>query len=428
MKCPDCGEEIGETKKCDKCGTTIKQTQEKENGFEPFRENVSTKKVNKLIWFLLAVIVIIVVLIVYYAVTINRPRYIFDQKISELINSEEQIRDYNTLKANANLEIEMSSSEPEAQELANLLNDTKIFIATELDKNTQEELVGLQLSKADKTLLDAKLKLEAESQNLYINLGELFDKTILTNMAELSDETFEIADTSMTTFGQKITGKKAEAILEEEIKTQLKDEYFSTEKTKIEDENVIKNTLKLSAQEFMSVIKNVCQNLSENEQFINCFEDGEMVKSDLQDMKDSLDDYDIEEDMDIILDVYTTGFNKKVKRVDISVEDDNSKVTVQFTKANEEEYAYQVLEEDEKILEGTIKYNEENDDFNFAMTMKADEVECVIKLSGNTIYDENLSDFDTSNVVEYQELTTEDVYTLLGNIMNSELYQIIQSF
>ena len=48
MKCPDCGEEIGETKKCDKCGTTIKQTQEKENGFEPFRENVSTKKVNKL--------------------------------------------------------------------------------------------------------------------------------------------------------------------------------------------------------------------------------------------------------------------------------------------------------------------------------------------------------------------------------------------
>lgn len=431
MKCPNCGEELGEDKKCNQCGETVKstKTQEKANSFETIQGNGDgSRKTNKLGFVFLAMFVIIIALGGYYALAMNRPRYIFDKKISELINTQEEIAEFNTLKTKADLELSIQSDDPAVQEMANLLKDTKFSLSTEFDKSTQEELVGLQLSKANETLLDASLKLEAETQNLYVNLGQLFDKTILADMAVLSDETFEIADTSVATFGQKMSSKKAQTIFESELKAELKEEYFSAEKTNIQGENVTKNTLKLSAEECIAVIRNVCKNLSENEQFIDCFEDGETLKAELQDVVDELEAYDVEEDMEMIVDVYTVGFLKKVKRVDISVEDENSRITMQLTQSGEDEYAYELLEDNEKILDGNIKIKEENNDFSFEMTANAEGTEAIIKLSGNTVYNEALSDFDTSHVVKYEELTTADIYTLFGNFMNSKLYQMIQEF
>lgn len=397
--------------------------------FEPIQgEGSNSKKTNKLIFVLIAIIIVIVALIAFYALKFNTPRYVFDKKIDQYLSSDEENSDFNTLKFNADFEVSIDSKESEVKEVSELLNDAKFSFSTELNKEKQEELVGIKMSKSDEELINANIKLEAESKNLYINLGELFKKTIQLDISEISDESFEIADKNITTFSQKINSEKAEKILKKEIKSQLKDEYFSSEKATIDEENVTKNKLRMTAKQFSDAIKNTCKNLSENEEFINCFEDGETVKEDLEKIIKEVEDLEIDnEEIYIEIDVYTKGIIKNIKRVDLLTEEDDEQVSIQIKKLSDEEYEYKLFDNEDQVFEGTFKYKGEDNNFEFEISAKADGTEVTLKSKGNVAYDEELSEFDTSKAVNYQELTTEDMYEIVGNFMSSKLYKTLES-
>lgn len=431
MKCPNCGNEIGEERKCSQCGTTINSAKTKANDFEPIQGEESTlKKKSKGPFILVAIVLVMVALAAYYVQVINAPRYIFDQKISQVFANSEEIPEYNTMKTNGALEITINSDAQEAEEIKELFNDMKFSFCTELDKSAQEEVVNFQMSKANQTLLDANMKLEAETQNLYINLGELFDKTIKMDMSEVSDETFEIVDSNITTFAQKINEKKAYLIFQKEIKAQLKDEYFSSEKMTLDGESVTKNTIRLSAKECMDMVRTICENLRDNKDFIDCFEEGEEVKNSFQEIIDKINELDTDgaDDAYLQLDLFTTGFKKTIQKMELSITDDYTNMAIQLKKVEDREYQYELLEDEESIMNGTIKIQGEKDDFVVEVSAIAEEVESIVKVSGNVTYNEALRDFDMKNVVNSEDLTTEDIYTLLGNFAESDLYKMIEKF
>ena len=394
-----------------------------ENKFEPTQEEFGEpKKGNKALFLVLAIIVIIVAVVAVYMVRMNHPRYVFDKKIDAYLNSEEVNQDYRTMKVNADLTVSVESDDEATKQIADLINDAKLSMNAELERETQNEIVSLKLSKAGEELLNIDAKMDTEAQTVYMNLGNLFDKTI-----EIKDS--EIANTSITTIGEKITYKKATGILRKEIKTQLKDEYFSAEKATVNDENVMKNTMRLSGEQFVTVIKNVCENLSNNEDFLNCFEDRDDVKSGLQEIVDEIEDMDtLEEEDYIVISVYTKGLMKHIARVDLSIESDGDVATIALTKVNDNEYSYEIYGNDEKSLDGKINYTNNDKEFSAEISANVEGTEVFMKLAGNYVYDEDLRDFDASNTVSYEEMTTDDIYTIVGNFMGSKLYEIVAGF
>lgn len=386
------------------------------------------KNPKKLLFVIIAIVVVMVVIVAYYVSQMNTPRYIFDKTINQYLSSNEENLDFKTMKLNADLEMSIDSEESDIKEVSEFLNDTKFSFNTELDKEKQEEIIGIKMTKAEEELVNAKAKLETESKNLYVDLGEFFKKTIQLDMSEMSDEFAELADTNSVTFGQQINSKKALEIMRKEIKAQLKDEYFSSEKVTIDDENLTKNQLKLTAKQLVEAMKNMYQNLAENEEYIACFEEGEKVKETFEKAAEQFGDFDLEEaeNVDVEINIYTKGIAKNIKRVAIVIQEEDEKATIEIKKLNDEEYEYKVFENEEQEFEGTLKVKTDDDKFEFEISVKADETEVKLKITGNVVYDEELSDFDTENAISYQELTTEDIYELFGNFMNSKLYKITE--
>lgn len=386
------------------------------------------KNPKKLLFVIIATVVVIVVIVAYYVSKTNAPRYIFDKTINQYLSSNEENLDFKTMQLNADLEMSIDSEESDAKEVSEFLNDAKFSVSTEVDREKQEEIIGIKMLKSEEELINAKAKLEAESQNLYVNLGEFFKKTIQLDMSEISGETAEFANTNSITFAQQINSKKALEIIKKEIKSQLKDEYFSSEKATIDDESLTKNQLKLTARQLVDAMKNMYQNLAENEEYIACFEEGEKVKETLKKAAQQFEDLDLEEaeDVDVEINIYTKGIAKNIKRIEIATQEEDEKAIIEIKKLNDEEYKYKVFDNEEQVLEGTLKVETDDDKFEVEISAKADETEVKLKITGNVVYDEELSDFDTENAVSYQELTTEDIYELLGNFMNSKLYKITE--
>ena len=424
MKCPNCGKELAEyEKKCSECGTEVNNSNE--NSFDPINSNSKENKKSKSVLFVLfALIIILVVLAGYYVTKSSSARYLFDKKVDEIFSNENEISDYETLKLNTEFEVSVNSKESEAKEIADLLNDSKFAFNTEINKTTQEEIIGLKWKKANDELINAKMKVEVDSKNLYINLGEIFEKTIKLDISELVDDEFEIAQTETLSLSQMVNAEKANKIFKKEIKEQLKDEYFSIEKVTIDDEKLTQNKLRMSEKEIYDVIKNVCNNLSENEEFLECYEDKEKVKDTFKEIIDSFDEADIDEDVYYEIDLYTKGIFKNIQRVDIVLEEDEEKITIQFNEKEEDIYTYKILEEEEVVAEGEANIEIDDDNFALDISIKADETEVKFNLSGNLVYDEEFSEFDTSSAVELEKMTQDDYSELALNFMSSKLYSI----
>lgn len=377
------------------------------------------KKGRKLIIAVIAILVVLIAIVAFYMLRLNQPRYIFDKKINQYFNASENI-EYNTMKVNADLSLSVNGDDPEVQEIADLVNDAKISVYAEADQKTQEEIVGVKFVKNEEKLLDVMAKLEIQSDDMYLKLGELFDKTINMKISE-------VYDTDVAMFTPEKVNPKASSILMKELKAQLKNEYFSKVKTTIEKEDLTKNTIKMPLEDVATMIKDICNNLSNHEEFLKCFEFPEETKDSLQQISDEADNYIFEEDEYLTIDVYTKGFMKEIVRVDVSMDIEGDNYQIAFTNLSQSEYSYQVYVNDKEQLTGKIDYTNQGNNFSMGISMEADGVEIAMKLEGSVTYDEELSNFDVSDVVNYEELTMDDIYTIMGNFMSSDLYEIFNT-
>ena len=185
--------------------------------------------------------------------------------------------------------------------------------------------------------------------------------------------------------------------------------------------------MELPLEDVAAIIQNICENLSDNEEFLNYFENPEEIKESLQDISDEADTYIFEEDEYLTIDVYTKGFMKEIVRVDVSMDIEGDNYQMAFTKLSETEYSYKLYVDDEEQLSGKINYVNHENDFSIEFSVEAEGTQIAMKVAGNVVYNEALSDFDTSNTVNYKELTMDDMYEIMGNFMSSELYGIFDT-
>ncbi len=391
---------------------------------ESENQNESGNKSKKMLLIVGIILIIIVALIAMVMVMNKTPKAIFEEQIDKLL-SYENAEDHKSMKMNMELSMNVEGGQ-ETEEMANLLNDAKMSFNVEVDNETKDEQYRIELTKGDNEIINASAKMDSESEKAYINLGELFNKTIEMDISEMFEDGANA--TESLNFMQLLTAKKAEAILKKEIKAQLKNEYFTSEKSTIDSENVTKNMLKMSGKELKDTIKTICQNLSQNDEFINCFENGDEVKSMLQDIIYEVDDDKISDVTYLELDLYTKGIFPKIVRVDFVITENNQEIRVQVTQVSNEEYAYQILQNNEQAIEGTVKIQDNDNQAKVEVTATAEGTTVTATATGNIVYDEELSQFDMNDVVATEELTMEDIMILYGNFLQSNLYDIIEQF
>ncbi len=391
---------------------------------ESENKNESNNKSKKVLFVVMIVIVAILGLAVIAMAANKTPKAIFEKQIDKLFTYE-NAENHKSMKMNMELAMHIDGGE-ETEEMANLLNDAKMSFNMEIDNETKDEQYGIKLTKGEDEIINANAKMDSESEKAYVNLGEIFNKTIAMDISELLEDGADA--TESLNFMQLLTAKKAEAILKKEIKNELKTEYFVSEKTTIDGENITKNVLKMSGKELKEAIQNVCQNLSNNDEFIGCFEDGAEVKSMLQDIINQIDDTEISDDTYFELDLYTKGILPEIVRVDFVITDNGEEIRIQMTQVSSEEYAYEIVEDDEKIIEGTVKIQDNGDQATAEVTATAEGITVTATATGNVVYDEELSEFDMNDVVNSEELTMEDIMVIYGNFLQSNLYDLIEQF
>ncbi len=388
--------------------------------FEPIHDGKTKANQSKVIFAIVIAVIFVLILAVAVMARSNNAEAIFKKQIDQMLTFE-QADSYDTMKMNMDFEINMEGSLV-AEETTDLLNNTKASINFEIDNRSQEELYGLKLVKAGEELIDAEAKVTDEKA--YVNLGEFFSKTIEMDISDGLTQT----DSNMTetlTFMQFVNAKKAESILKKEVKNQLNSNYFASEKVSLDGEKVNKNTFKMSGKELKDSVEKVCTNLSQNDDFIDCFKDADEIKDGLKEIMDMVKEAEIPDDTYFEIVLYTNGIVPKNKRVDFIVTENDEKVSIEATKTAEEEYAYQFLANDEKVMEGTVKSHITDDEFDVETTAEAEGTRFTLKVAADVVYNEELSDFPMNNLIKLEELTNKDIMELYTNFMGSKLYEIV---
>ncbi len=382
----------------------------------------SENKSKKGFWVVIIAIVAVFALVVIASTANTTPKAIFYKQIDELLAYEEA-QNHKSMKMNMELSMDIEGGE-ETKEMANLLKDAKMFFNWEIDNEAKEELYGIQLTKGNDEIINVNAKVDSASEIAYVNLGKIFDKTIAMDVSEM----FEDRMTESLTLLQLLNAKKAEAILKKEIKNQLKTEYFISEKTTMYGQKVTKNGLKMSEYELKDAIQNVCQNLLGNEEFMDCFEDDAEVENVLQDIIDEMHDSDVSDDTYFEVDLYTKGILPEIVSVDFVITEDNEEIRIQMTQVSSEEYAYEIIKNNEKAIEGTVKIQDNGEQAKVEVIATEKGTTVKATASSNVVYDEELSEFDSNNVVNAEELTMEDSIVIYGNFLQSNLYDLIEQF
>ena len=157
-----------------------------------FNDGSKKKKSGGLLVVFLLIIIAVVAGAGYYFMKISKPKYIFEKAIDGFLSSDVSNTDdntkYKTAKLTADISAKVNSDDEEIKVVSDLLNDAKLTLTTEIDFENKEDVVGLKLVKAKDNLLAAKVKIEEESQKAYIDLGELFEKTIKADLEDVLED------------------------------------------------------------------------------------------------------------------------------------------------------------------------------------------------------------------------------------------------
>lgn len=394
-----------------------------------FNEQINTKKPKKkgkiILGIILAIIIIaIIALVAVYFLVFSTPQYIFASTVDSIFNMKAQT--YNTVKSAVTLNGSVQFEDESINEQLTDLENFSINIGSQIDYQNQSEIVDLGLQYEDESVVGARFYFK--DGEMYTLLDGLYDDYIKvdleTEQANLMQELLDLT---------KVQGKqenliKAMSIFGNEIKGQISNVGTfekSTEQMTLngENKNVTRVSLLFNAQEFSTVVINVCNNLANNNEFIQCFE--ESPKDALLDIVASLEDGEPSSDDTVRISIYTQGLlNETIGfGLDLNLAD-NTELSINMNIMKETDDLYTVsYTQGDNYINGRIEIaraenTEENQTGDAKITLEVSDLG-TMKLNMGYAYSYNqaVDEVDTRNSVNAEDLTQEDMNTILENLM-----------
>ena len=394
-----------------------------------FNEQINTKKPKKkgkiILGIILAIIIIaIIALVAVYFLVFSTPQYIFASTVDSIFNMKAQT--YNTVKSAVTLNGSVQFEDESINEQLTDLENFSINIGSQIDYQNQSEIVDLGLQYEDESVVGARFYFK--DGEMYTLLDGLYDDYIKVNLdTEQANLMQELLDLT------KVQGKqenliKAMSILGNEIKGQISNVGTfekSTEQMTLngENKNVTRVSLLFNAQEFSTVVINVCNNLANNNEFIQCFE--ESPKDDLLDIVASLEDGEPSSDDTVRISIYTQGLlNETIGfGLDLNLAD-NTELSINMNVMKETDDLYTVsYTQGDNYINGRIEIaraenTEENQTGDAKITLEVSDLGTMeLNMGYAYSYNQAVDEVDTRNSVNAEDLTQEDMNTILENLM-----------
>lgn len=394
-----------------------------------FNEQINTKKPKKkgkiILGIILAIIIIaIIALVAVYFLVFSTPQYIFASTVDSIFNMKAQT--YNTVKSAVTLNGSVQFEDESINEQLTDLENFSINIGSQIDYQNQSEIVDLGLQYEDESVVGARFYFK--DGEMYTLLDGLYDDYIKVNLdTEQANLMQELLDLT------KVQGKqenliKAMSILGNEIKGQISNVGTfekSTEQMTLngENKNVTRVSLLFNAQEFSTVVINVCNNLANNNEFIQCFE--ESPKDALLDIVASLEDGEPSSDDTVRISIYTQGLlNETIGfGLDLNLAD-NTELSINMNVMKETDDLYTVsYTQGDNYINGRIEIaraenTEENQTGDAKITLEVSDLGTMeLNMGYAYSYNQAVDEVDTRNSVNAEDLTQEDMNTILENLM-----------
>ena len=394
-----------------------------------FNEQINTKKPKKkgkiILGIILAIIIIaIIALVAVYFLVFSTPQYIFASTVDSIFNMKAQT--YNTVKSAVTLNGSVQFEDESINEQLTDLENFSINIGSQIDYQNQSEIVDLGLQYEDESVVGARFYFK--DGEMYTLLDGLYDDYIKvdleTEQANLMQELLDLT---------KVQGKqenliKAMSILGNEIKGQISNVGTfekSTEQMTLngENKNVTRVSLLFNAQEFSTVVINVCNNLANNNEFIQCFE--ESPKDDLLDIVASLEDGEPSSDDTVRISIYTQGLLNETIGLGLDLNlADNTELSINMNIMKETDDLYTVsYTQGDNYINGRIEIaraenTEENQTGDAKITLEVSDLGTMeLNMGYAYSYNQAVDEVDTRNSVNAEVLTQEDMNTILENLM-----------
>lgn len=358
-----------------------------------------------IIFFLL--IFILIGGIAYYYFFIDSPKNIFLTIINDKL-SETKTEEYEKLSIDFNLDANMISTDKDVVDILNILN--KISISGNLSEDLSNRKAYLKLNalyeENDLLGIDAYY----EKTSIYLKLNNLYDKILKT---ELSEEEQKEMNDSLKNNDQELINKLINSITKN-LNEILKSAEYKKEYVKLNKEYVKKLTLTISGK----LSKEFYTKLIDDKDFIESYSKLlEISKKDLEEnLQKEIDNIDT--NAKLTIDLYLSIIKNKFNSLEIT--NDDKRLTI--NKENDE-YKYKCYESDIVKFQGytsLVKNNEKEYELFFYIDDIENQLNIEINLDLLVEYNTEIDKLDTTNSIDIDSLTDEDINKIMTNITNNK--------
>lgn len=406
---------------------------------EQVNDNFNVKKPKKkgLIIGIIIAIALVIALILAYFLILTKPQFIFSKAIDKIFAVESE--NYNSIKMDATINASIESKDTSIQDQLAEIEKFTLKAGVQMDIEEKQEIVNLGLEYDNNPVIDAQMYYNNEE--MYAYFDGILDKYIQLDVGEDAKE--EMKQIFETTSPEKMEdAQKIVKIIRDEIKTQIKEVgEFEQEKTTIsvgeKEKKVTKSTLKLSQEQFYTIISNICTNLAKNEKFLKLCKD-DTIGKDLEELGKEIKNAEADDINNVEISIYTKGILNKFVGVDLGiyVEEQKTTILLSFVKENENTYSYKVSGKmstaNMDLAKGKIeieknKDNKEEKEGKTTVTAEIlntntlETIDTKIEIDYSAEYNKGIDKIDVSNSVNMNNLTQTDMTTIVQNLMTRPL-------
>lgn len=410
-------------------------------------EENNLKKNNSIKYIVIAIIVVILIALIalgYYWTKSNNPRMVYLSTINSYLDKYEKelsdVKEIKTQNTTVKLSGNIESENESVKQVAEHLNKGSIEMNVQIDYEAKSELVNLGVNYDNDKLIDGRVYYELNEKNAYAYLEGLYTKYFKIDMTssqynevnKLLGELFETQNKMK--IGEKASLNKAMNIIKSKISEKLSDEYFSKENVEltINDKNVktIKSTLTLTQAQFIEILKSICMELLDDEEFLNCWEDKDNIKEGLKLLEEQFEETKTDENTKIIFNIYNKGLlNNQFTKFEVIITKDSQQASFEIINNNDKTYSYK-LKSNEEEIGGIVKIEEIDKDtskIEVAVNNIPDFGNIKVILEVSNITNGELTKIDKSNSINIEDISQNDLQEIGTNLQKMKIYTLIES-
>lgn len=402
----------------------LKELQEMNELNEP-RKSFESKEYKNPMSYVPVIILVFLIMLLGFGFFLSRsPKMVFNTLINKVYKeiNNNVITNIKNVKGNMSFQTNISVPDNQSNVIFEILNNIYFNADYEMDYENKKMLVKLNTKYDNEKLVDVDLY--AEDNKGYIFLKDAYKKYISTDIEDLDDvfEKIEINDDYKIILSE----------VKNAVNKALKSEYFTKSREKIivnnKNVSVIKNSLVINYDTAKQLATDILTYLSDSKSFTNSLSNISEINQDeiissIEEEIQTINSYNAASNKNkVIVSIYTTSLTNEVIKMDISVEGDIEKTTLEFIKDSDDSYNI-ILKSGDITVNSNINLLEQSDGTQkvaISVTEPTSGTNFNLTVNTSVKYNTNLTTVDVRDSVDVDSLTEEETNQIMTQLMESK--------